>query len=147
MITTTSGKIGFGTVVPRSPVDIESRLRLKSYHEAVDSVSSASNNVNIDLSRAQNFTLTTTENVSQFTLINTPDEVTTFTIKIVQGSTGRNVGIDTFKNSGGDLIPVYWPGGVLPVVTVGAGKSDIYSFKSFDGCSTLYGVVGGQNFG
>ena len=147
IITTSSGKIGFGTVVPRSPVDIESRLRLKSYHEAVDSVSSASNNVNIDLSRAQNFTLTTTENVSQFTLLNTPDEVTTFTIKIVQGSTGRNVGIDTFKNSGGDLIPIYWPGGVLPVVTVGAGKSDIYSFKSFDGCSTLYGVVGGQNFG
>ena len=147
IITTSSGQIGFGTVVPRSPVDIESRLRLKSYHEAVDSVSSASNNVNIDLSRAQNFTLTTTENVSQFTLLNTPDEVTTFTIKIVQGSTGRNVGIDTFKNSGGDLIPIYWPGGVLPVVTVGAGKSDIYSFKSFDGCSTLYGVVGGQNFG
>ena len=147
IITTSSGQIGFGTVAPRSPVDVESRLRLKSYHEAVDSVSSASNNVNIDLSRAQNFTLTTTENVSQFTLLNTPDEVTTFTIKIVQGSTGRNVGIDTFKNSGGTLIPIYWPGGVLPVVTVGAGKSDIYSFKSFDGCSTLYGVVGGQNFG
>ena len=99
------------------------------------------------MSRAQNFTLTTSEDVSQFTLLNTPDEVTTFTIKIVQGSTGRNVGIDTFKNSGGTLIPIYWPGGVLPVVTVGAGKSDIYSFKSFDGCSTLYGVVGGQNFG
>ncbi len=147
VITTSSGKVGFGTVVPRSPVDIESRLRLKSYHEAVDSVSSSSNNVNIDLSRAQNFTLTTSEDVSQFTLLNTPDEVTTFTIKIVQGSTGRNVGIDTFKNSGGNLIPIYWPGGVLPVVTVGAGKSDIYSFKSFDGCSTLYGVVGGQNFG
>jgi len=147
VITTSSGNVGLGTTVPRSPVDIESRLRLKSYHEAVDSVSSASNNVNIDLSRAQNFTLTTSEDVSQFTLLNTPDEVTTFTIKIVQGSTGRNVGIDTFKNSGGTLIPIYWQGGVLPVVTVGAGKSDIYSFKSFDGCSTLYGVVGGQNFG
>jgi hypothetical protein len=80
-------------------------------------------------------------------LLNTPDDVTTFTLKIVQGSTGRSVGIDTFKNSGGTGIPVYWPGGILPVVTVGAGKSDIYSFKSFNGCAELYGVVGGQNFG
>ena len=96
---------------------------------------------------AQNFTITTTENITQFTLTNTPDDVTTFTIKILQGTTGRSVGIDTFKNSGGDTIPVYWPGGVVPTVTVGAGKSDIYSFKSFDGCSSLYGVVGGQNFG
>ena len=63
IITTSSGQIGFGTVAPRSPVDVESRLRLKSYHEAVDSVSSASNNVNIDLSR-QTY-LTTTENVSR----------------------------------------------------------------------------------
>jgi len=148
VITTTSDqKIGFGTVSPRAQVDIEGRLRLKSYHEAVQSVSSSSGNAVIDISLAQNFTITTTENITQFTLTNTPDEVTTFTIKIVQGSTGRNVGIDTFKNSGGTAIPVYWPGGVLPVVTVGAGKSDIYSFKSFDGCSTLYGVVGGQNFG
>ena len=148
VITSTSdSKIGFGTVSPRSPVDIESRVRLKSYHEAVKSVSSASGNVNIDLSVAQNFILTTTENVTQFTLLNTPDDVTTFTLKIVQGSTGRSVGIDTFKNSGGTGIPVYWPGGILPVVTVGAGKSDIYSFKSFNGCAELYGVVGGQNFG
>ena len=148
VITTTSDqKIGFGTVSPRSQVDIEGRLRLKSYHEAVKAVTSASGDAVIDLSLAQNFTITTTEDISQFTLTNTPDEVTTFTIKIVQGSTGRNVGIDTFKNSGGTAIPIYWPGGVLPVVTVGAGKSDIYSFKSFDGCSSLYGVVGGQNFG
>ena len=113
----------------------------------VKAVTSASGNAVIDLSLAQNFTITTTEDITEFTLTNTPDEVTSFTIKIVQGSTGRNVGIDTFKNSGGTGIPIYWPGGVLPVVTVGAGKSDIYSFKSFDGCSSLYGVVGGQNFG
>jgi hypothetical protein len=41
-----------------------------------------------------------------------------------------------------------WPaGGVIPTVTTGAGKSDIYSFRTFDGGSTFYGIVGGQNFG
>ena len=55
--------------------------------------------------------------------------------------------------SGNDAvaIPVYWPGGgVLPIVTTTADRSDIYSFKLFDGdnvtSSGLYGVVGGQNF-
>jgi len=139
--------VGIGTLTPRGKLDVDGRVRLKSYNEAVQAVTSSSGEVTIDLSAAQNFTLTTTENVTQFNLINTPDDVTTFTLKIVQGNPGRSVGIDTFKDNGGTDIPVYWAGGVLPIVTVGVGKSDIYSFKSFDGCSTLYGVVGGQNFG
>ena len=147
VLTTSSARIGIGTASPRAKLDVNDRVRLKSYFEEVSAVTSSSGNVNLDLQIAQNFTITTTEDITQFTLLNTPDDVTTFTIKITQGSTGRNVGIDTFKNDGGNDIPVYWPGGVLPVVTVGAGKSDIYSFKSFNGCTELYGVVGGQNFG
>ena len=148
VITTTDSQlVGIGTLTPRGKLDVDGRVRLKSYNEAVQAVTSSSGEVTIDLSAAQNFTLTTTEDVTQFNLINTPDDVTTFTLKIVQGNPGRSVGIDTFKDNGGTDIPVYWAGGVLPIVTVGVGKSDIYSFKSFDGCSTLYGVVGGQNFG
>jgi hypothetical protein len=57
------------------------------------------------------------------------------------------VGIDTFKTSGGAPIPVYWSGGgVVPIVTTTANKTDIYSFMTFDGCSSLFGVIGGQNF-
>ena len=110
-VSTSGSNVGFGTDSPRGKVDIEGRLRLKTYNEAVEAVTSSSNNATIDLSVAQNFTITTTENITQFTLTNTPDDVTTFTIKILQGTTGRSVGIDTFKNSGGDTIPVYWPGG------------------------------------
>jgi hypothetical protein len=86
-------------------------------------------------------------------LINAPSGSTEFTLRIDQDSTGnRLVGIDTFKTSGGGFsIPVYWPGGgVLPGVTTTASRSDIYSFKTFDGTnitsSGLYGVVVGQNF-
>ena len=56
------------------------------------------------------------------------------------------MGIDTFKTIGGVAIPVYWPGGVVPSVTNVASKTDIYSFMTFDGGASLYGVVGGQNF-
>ena len=145
-VSTSGSNVGFGTATPRAKVDIEGRLRLKSYHEAVQAVTSSSGNVTLDLSVAQNFTITTSEAITQFTITNTPSDVTTFTVKILQGSTAFSVGIDTFKNSGGSTIPVQWPGGVLPVVTQVADKTDIYSFKSFDSCATLYGIVGGQNF-
>ena len=67
---------------------------------------------------------------------------------VVSPSGSGVVGIETFYNADDDAIPLLWPGGgVIPVVTTGAGKSDIYSFRTFDGGSTFYGVVGGQNFG
>ena len=57
------------------------------------------------------------------------------------------MGIDTFKDNGGSTIPVYWPGGgVVPIVTPVASKTDIYSFITFDAGSSLFGVIGGQNF-
>ena len=74
------------------------------------------------------------------------NSTTAFTVKILQGSTARGVGIDTFRTIGGSAIPVYWPGGVTPIVTPEASKTDIYSFMTFDGGDSLFGVVGGQNF-
>ena len=60
---------------------------------------------------------------------------------------GYSVGINTFKDASGNNVDVYWPaGGVIPIVTQDANKIDIYSFKTFDSGSSLYGVVGGQNF-
>ena len=145
---TTSGNVGIGTSVPRSKLDIEGRTRLKTYHENVGIVTSNSNVVTLDLSEAQNFTLTVHEKVDQFTITNIPSDASAFTLKITQDSDGNHaVGIDTFKTSGGVDIPVYWPGGgVLPIVTPTADRTDIYSFKTFDGGSNFYGVVGGQNF-
>ena len=50
------------------------------------------------------------------------------------------------KDTGGNALDVYWPSGVVPIVTTTADKADIYSFKTFDGGGSLYGIVGGQNF-
>jgi len=148
VITTSSTSVGIGTLTPRAKLDIEGSVRFKSYSEAVIPLSISSGNVDVDLSKAQTFTLTVSAAVSQFTLLNIPSESTAFSILITQNAVGHSVGIDTFKTSAPATIPVYWPGGgVVPIVTTTALKTDMYSFKTFDGGASLYGVVGGQNFG
>ena len=152
IITTDSTSVGIGTTSPRAKLDIEGHTRFKTYSENVEYLLVVANQVTIDLSKAQSFICTATSNINQFNLLNPPSASTEFTIKIDQDSTGgRTVGIDTFKDSVNATIPVYWPGGgVLPIVTPTASRSDIYTFKTFDGSNItsvgLYGVVVGQNF-
>ena len=152
IITTDSTSVGIGTTSPRAKLDIEGHTRFKTYSENVEYLLVVANQVTIDLSKAQSFICTATSNINQFNLLNPPSASTEFTIKIDQDSTGgRTVGIDTFKDSVNVTIPVYWPGGgVLPIVTPTASRSDIYIFKTFDGSNItsvgLYGVVVGQNF-
>jgi hypothetical protein len=147
-ITTSGANVGIGTTVPRTKLDVEGTLRIKTSREAVETLSIASNVVTVNLSSAQNFLLTATDNVNSFTITNAPSEASSFTIQITQdGTGGRVIDIDDFRTSGGSLIPVFWPGGgVLPIVTPTANRSDIYTFKTFDGGSNWYGVVVGQNF-
>ena len=152
ILTTSGSNVGIGTTVPRAKLDIEGHTRLKTYSENVEYLLVVANQVTIDLSRAQSFICTATSDINQFNILNPPSASTEFTIKIDQDSTGgRTVGIDTFKDSVNVTIPVYWPGGgVLPIVTPTANRSDIYTFKTFDGSTItsvgLYGVVVGQNF-
>jgi len=146
-----SGSVGIGTSVPREKLDIDGAVRFKTYYEVVEPVTINSNVVTLDLSRALTFTLTVNDRIDQFTLVNAPPGSTAFTLKLKQDSTGGNsVGIDTFRTSGGNVIPIFWPSGVLPIVTTTADRTDIYSFKIFDGSNLtsdgMYGIVGGQNF-
>jgi hypothetical protein len=147
-IVSTGGLVGIGTTVPRAKLDVEGLTRLKTFTEVVQTVSSSSNIVTLDLSQAQTFELTLTENVNQFIVTNPPAGSSSFTIKIAQNSTGGyTVDIDDIRNSGGSVLPIYWSGGgVIPIVTPTASRSDIYSFKTFDGGSTWHGIVIGQNF-
>ena len=140
--------VGMGTVTPRATLDVDGSVRLKTYFEAVKSVSPSSNVVTINLSEAQTFDVDVTSAINSFTITNIPSDSSSFTLKVSQDSTGGYaVGIDTFRTSGGAAIPVFWSGSVVPVVTTTASKTDIYSFITFDGGSSFYGVSGGQNFG
>ena len=148
IMSATSTGVGIGTLTARAQLDVEGSARFKQYYEMPVGITVSSNNVNIDVTKGQTFTLSSpSSRVDQFTLRNIPTSSSTaFTIQIVQGSTPRQVGIDTFKTPGGANIPVRWAGGVVPIVTANANAVDVYSFMTFDGGSTLYGVVGGQNF-
>ena len=145
------GSVGIGSTQPTAMLDVDGHTKFKTYSEAVTSPSISANEVSLDLSAAQSFTITASDDINAFVLTNPPSGSTSFTVKILQDSDGgHSVGIDTFKDGSGTAIPVYWPGGVLPIVTPTADRSDIYSFKTFDGdditSAGLYGVVGGQNF-
>ena len=145
--TTAADLVGVGTLAPRAKFDVEGHTRLKTYSENVWALDVSSGITTVDLSKAQTFTLTVDEAITQFNVINPPSGATAFTIKILQGSMAYGVGIDTFKAADGSTgIPVYWPGGVVPIVTPTAAKTDVYSFMSFDSVASLFGVIGGQNF-
>ena len=148
--TNTLQQIGIGTASPRNgaKVDIEGHVRFKTYSENVEDLTIVSNTTTIDLSKAVTFTLSATSNIDYFTIANITPESNSFTLKISQDSTGsRVIDIDDFRTSGGSPIPVYWPGGgVLPIVTPTANRTDIYRFMTFDGGATFYGIVIGQNF-
>ena len=140
--------VGVGTVTPRATLDIDGSTRLKTYFEPVPTVAPVANVVSIDLSQAQTFNVNVTSAVNSLTILNPSSESSSFTLKVTQdGTGGYSVGIDTFKDSVGASIPVYWSGSVIPIVTTTANKTDIYSFITFDGGSSFYGVSGGQNFG
>ena len=140
--------VGIGTITPRANLDVDGSTRLKTYFEAITTVSPLANVVTIDLSQSQTFIVNVNSTVNSFEILNPPNDSSSFTLKITQNATGGySVGIDTFKNSGGSPIPVYWSGSVIPIVTNTANKTDIYSFITFDGGSSFYGVPGGQNFG
>ena len=147
VIRTNSTSVAIGTASPRANLDIEGSVKFKTYSENVVALSISGGVVTIDLSQGQTFTLNVNAAVSQFRLINAPSGSTSFTILITQNSVGYSVDIDDFRTSGGTTIPVYWPGGgVVPIVTAVANKTDMYSFRTFDGGANLYGIVGGQNF-
>ena len=155
-IMSVNDNIGVGTISPRAKFDIEGLARLKTYSEAVGVVTITSNVVTLDLSDAQTFELTLFDNVNYFTVANVPADASSFTIKILQNPTGGyTANLDDFRTVGLNTIPVRWPGGgVKPGVTTTANRSDIYSFRIFNGSNIIsyspgtgiYGIVVGQNF-
>ncbi len=151
IFTDSAGKVGINsaTVDNQANVDLGGRVKANDLYQKVSTVSSSSGVLTLDLNKSRSFTVTTTEAITEFVLSNRldSDDHTSFTLKISQGSTPYAVGINTFKQtSGGTAIPISWSGGVVPsVVNVGL-KTDIYSFQTFDGGASLFGVVVGQNF-
>tara|TARA_B100000902_G_scaffold321925_1_gene315029 strand:- start:63 stop:824 length:762 start_codon:yes stop_codon:yes gene_type:complete len=140
--------IVIGDTTPTAALDVRLPARIQSTFEIPQTVSSSSNSITLQVNQSNTFLHTTSEDVNKFILAGIEaSSSTSFTIKIVQNATtARSVAIDTFETTGGVSIPVNWPGGVVPTMTNAVDAIDIYSYVTFDGGASLYGVVGGQNF-
>jgi len=148
ILTTTTSGVGINATTPTAALDVREPARLQSTYEIPETVTSSSNAITLQVDQSNTFLHTTTENVSKFVLSGVKaSSSASFTIKIVQGATtARTVAVDTFETTGGVSIPVNWPGGVVPTMTNAVNAIDVYSYITFDGGASFYGVVGGQNF-
>ena len=148
ILTTTANGVGIGSTQPSAALDVTEPARIQSTYDFPQTVESSSNTITLKVDEASTFLHTTTENVNKFVLQGVKaGSSSSFTIKIVQNATtARTVAVDNFETTGGVNIPVNWPGGVVPVMTNAVDAIDVYSYITFDGGTSLYGIVGGQNF-
>lgn len=103
------------------------------------SLLSSSGSLALDRANGEVQRLSLTGNVTAFTVANWP----------AAGQLGRLV--LEVQNTGAYNITAWpsgtkWPGGTAPTVTSGSGKKDLFVLMTFDGGTTIYGSVGGQNY-
>ena len=148
ILTTTANGVGIGSTQPSAALDVTEPARIQSTYDFPQTVESSSNTITLKVDEASTFLHTTIEDVNKFVLEGVKaGSSASFTIKIVQNATtARAVAVDNFETTGGVNIPVNWPGGVVPVMTNAVDAIDVYSYITFDGGTSLYGIVGGQNF-
>lgn len=93
----------------------------------------------IDLSLGTHFTVSNTTTVTTLTISNpaTSGLAGSFTLAITGNGTSHPW---TWPAS------VLWPGGTAPTLTVTNNKTDFLTFITYDGGTTWYGFVAGQNF-
>ena len=112
---------------------------MTSVRETFVSNASASGGITLDCALATTFDLQLTGNVTSITLSNVPGSVAfMITLRLTQDATGGR----TIAWPGS----VKWPSAVAPVLSTGAAKTDLISLLTFDGGSSWYGLVAGQNF-
>lgn len=117
-------------------VNLTEELTAKSYNETFLAVNSTGNATTIDCETGNIFSHTLTENTT-FTFSNPPTSGTgySFTLKIVQDSTQRNI-----------IWPasVDWAAATAPTISTGSGEVDVFVFFTTDGGTTFYGFTAGQ---
>ncbi len=113
---------------------------LKSFKEFLVTPSISGGTLTIDLSAGSCFAVTHDANITTLTISNQVSSnsgaVQAFTLRLLYTATPYTVAWGTIK----------WPGATAPTLTSVDGKFDIFSFVTFDGGTTWFGFVGGQNY-
>ena len=107
--------------------------------EESTAITSSSNAATLNLRDGDNFTHTLSENVT-YTFSNpaASGKVSAFTLKVTQDSTARAI---TWPSS------VDWALATAPTLSTGSGAVDVFVFVTYDGGTTYYGFVAGQEMG
>ena len=128
-----------GGITTGGPVNLQDndliRPNLKDYSEEVSTKNNISSVAAISFTDGNVQTATVTGTVSiQFTDPPSSGKAGTITLILTNGGSAT-ITWDT---------DVVWPGGVTP--TLSSSGTDVLSFLTTDGGSTIYGFVGGLNF-
>ena len=107
--------------------------------EESTAITSSSNAATLNLRDGDNFTHTLSENVT-YTFSNSAasGKVSAFTLKVTQDSTARAI---TWPSS------VDWALATAPTLSTASGDVDVFVFVTYDGGTTYYGFVAGQEMG
>jgi hypothetical protein len=113
---------------------------LNSYKEGTATNAAATGAINLDCSKANNFDLTLTGNLTpSFTNVPADTGVAfSITLKITQDATGSRT--ITWPAA------VKWPSGVAPTLTTTAAKTDFIGLTTYNNGTTWYGFAGQKSF-
>jgi len=148
----TSSTINLGATGGTSTVDLNANIvkdvELRNYYETEGTPTyvGGTTTLTVDLSTANVFTYTTTGSIGTIAVTNIPSKAGTavgFTLVITCGDALYSVDFDFINNLG---TTIKWAGGTPPASTTTVGNTDIISYTTYDGGTTWYGFVGGQNF-
>lgn len=127
--------------LPLSGGTLSGSLILQGFSEKTASIAPVNNIVSLNLKNGNTFSINLTAQINSFSLSNIPTTPTeSVSITLVITSTGSFT--VSWVNFGGSK--VLWSGGTAPIMTTGAGKTDIYCLTKIG--NNWYGFVGGQNF-
>lgn len=112
------------------------RQDFKTYTETKTTANPSAGAITYDLSTGTHFETALTGNAT-VTISNVPSGVASFTVKFTADGTGR-----TFTWPGS----VVWQGGSAPTFTSTNNKRDFITFITYDGGTTWFGFVAGQNY-
>lgn len=113
--------------------------QLKNFSETVAALTISGGTLSVDMATANVFSFTLNANISTTLGLNIP-------------STGKFCAITYIITANGTAYTwawltstVKWPGGIGPTLTSTVGKVDIFVVSTWDGGTTWYGAVVGQN--
>lgn len=126
------------TYVERLAINADGTASFKNgVQENQNAVTSSSGSLTIDCTDGNVFSLALSENVTSTTFSNPPSSGTAFgfSLFVTQDATARTI---TWPAA------VAWPSGTAPTLSTTSGDVDVFTFTTFNGGTTWYGIVSGQ---